>query len=318
MPAMSASHEVDFSSKKDGFDNYRMDSVSSWCIRDDDYVTPWLLMTFQSVIKIYGFGIGGPSNATMVSYPSNFKVFTKLTDWQSCRVKNTDWLPGVYKPGDVVYHYLDSPHEAMQVKFVFHGHTAHPKCARVDIKGCEIDYCNDYRPCQNGATCMRSKKNGYLCHCPLGYEGKNCQFATKIGICIPPLGVDSPAIIPDDRITAATAIGGFEPKYARLNEQVKAYCAWPSQDGTLTITFDSPTLVLSLQMRGHPTDLDWVTKFQVRAAGQWLDLTGNTEQGDQTIWRPFFNNETSMQFSITPIESKMRRCMRVELFGINE
>jgi hypothetical protein len=130
--------------------------------------------------------------------------------------------------------------------------------------------------------------------------------------------VGSPAIIPDDRITAATAIGGSEPKYARLTEQVKAYCTWPSNDGTLTITFDSPTLVVGLQMRGHPTQYHWVTKFKVRAAGQWLDFTGNTEQGDQTIWRNFFNNETSTQFSIIPIESKNKKCMRVELFGINE
>ena len=142
--------------------------------------------------------------------------------------------------------------------------------------------------------------------------------ATKTGICIPGLGVVSPEIIPDDRITAATSIAGFGPKYARLFEQVKAYCAWPSQDGTLTITFDSPTLVVGLQMRGHPTDHHWVTKFKVRAAGQWLDFTGNTERGDETVGRSFFNNETSTQFSIIPIESNQRKCMRVELFGINE
>jgi hypothetical protein len=49
-------------------------------------------MQFENVIKMYGFGIGASTNVD-ASYPSNFKVFTKLTDsdsWQGCRVKNTD------------------------------------------------------------------------------------------------------------------------------------------------------------------------------------------------------------------------------------
>ena len=89
---MDAPHEVVFASKKDDFDNYRMDSPTSWCTRDDDYTTPWLSMQFENIIKMYGFGIGASTNVD-ASYPSNFKVFTKLTDsdsWQGCRVKNTN------------------------------------------------------------------------------------------------------------------------------------------------------------------------------------------------------------------------------------
>uniref|UniRef100_A0A8C5UB90 Coagulation factor IX n=1 Tax=Malurus cyaneus samueli TaxID=2593467 RepID=A0A8C5UB90_9PASS len=38
------------------------------------------------------------------------------------------------------------------------------------------DQCNP-NPCQNGAVC-KDEINSYVCWCPAGYEGKNCQIGT--------------------------------------------------------------------------------------------------------------------------------------------
>lgn len=41
------------------------------------------------------------------------------------------------------------------------------------------DQCNP-NPCKNGAVC-KDEINSYVCWCPPGYEGKNCEIGTYQG-----------------------------------------------------------------------------------------------------------------------------------------
>ncbi len=129
--------------------------------------------------------------------------------------------------------------------------------------------------------------------------------------------MSSSSRIPDNRIYAPTYIVGHEAKYVRLTETANAFCAEQSESPVLKITFDTPTLVIGVQMLGHPTEQDWVTKFKVYVAEEWLDLPGNTDPV-KVVGRPFFNDQSSTTFKIRPSESNGRKCMRIELFGIND
>lgn len=46
-----------------------------------------------------------------------------------------------------------------------------------DINECASD------PCQHGGDCS-NLIDAFLCHCPLGYTGINCQIGTVIVICV--------------------------------------------------------------------------------------------------------------------------------------
>ena len=85
-------HEADLSSVKNGFDNYTLDSIGAWCTADDYYSQPVLEIQFENVVKIYGVIVGGPSDISLVTFPRNFEVYTKLLDadnWQQCTVANS-------------------------------------------------------------------------------------------------------------------------------------------------------------------------------------------------------------------------------------
>ena len=143
------------------------------------------------------------------------------------------------------------------------------------------------------------------------------HLATKISQCLPPLGVGSPSRIPDDSIVASSYNNGYEPKKGRINNDESSFCADIVKTPTLTIMFGSPTLVLALHLLGHPKLSFWVTKIQVYAANQWLELPGNTD-GKKLVSHSFFNNITNTSFSIKAIEGNGYMCMRIELFGIND
>ncbi len=86
-------HEADLSSVKIGFDNYTLDSIGAWCTADNYYSQPVLQILFENVVKIYGVGVGGPSDISLVTFPRNVRLSTKLLDgenWQYCRVAHTD------------------------------------------------------------------------------------------------------------------------------------------------------------------------------------------------------------------------------------
>lgn len=40
----------------------------------------------------------------------------------------------------------------------------------------EIDHCMRY-PCQHGGTCLKSISGWYICVCPPGYSGQNCEVS---------------------------------------------------------------------------------------------------------------------------------------------
>ncbi|KAI5108419.1 protein jagged-2-like isoform X1 [Silurus meridionalis] len=40
----------------------------------------------------------------------------------------------------------------------------------------DLNYCGSHRPCVNGGTCMNTEPDEYLCVCPNGYSGKNCEI----------------------------------------------------------------------------------------------------------------------------------------------
>ena len=35
-------------------------------------------------------------------------------------------------------------------------------------------------PCKNGGTCIQPTNNGYICKCPIGYTGNNCELGKWI------------------------------------------------------------------------------------------------------------------------------------------
>ncbi|XP_075387077.1 protein jagged-2 isoform X2 [Tenrec ecaudatus] len=41
----------------------------------------------------------------------------------------------------------------------------------------DLNYCGNHRPCINGGTCINAEPDQYLCACPDGYSGKNCERA---------------------------------------------------------------------------------------------------------------------------------------------
>jgi hypothetical protein len=41
-----------------------------------------------------------------------------------------------------------------------------------------FDACADLNPCRNGATCSPVGNASYICDCPLGFSGTNCEFGT--------------------------------------------------------------------------------------------------------------------------------------------
>jgi len=39
----------------------------------------------------------------------------------------------------------------------------------------DLNFCANYRPCRNGATCSNSGRGSYTCHCLPGFTGANCE-----------------------------------------------------------------------------------------------------------------------------------------------
>jgi len=43
----------------------------------------------------------------------------------------------------------------------------------------DLNFCANYRPCRNGATCSNSGRGSYTCHCLPGFTGTNCETITN-------------------------------------------------------------------------------------------------------------------------------------------
>jgi len=57
-----------------------------------------------------------------------------------------------------------------------------PKWERCGEENCDIDECAS-DPCQNGATCVEKRNNGYLCQCAPGYTDIHCQTERRARPC---------------------------------------------------------------------------------------------------------------------------------------
>uniref|UniRef100_A0A3Q0QUQ2 Delta-like protein n=1 Tax=Amphilophus citrinellus TaxID=61819 RepID=A0A3Q0QUQ2_AMPCI len=45
--------------------------------------------------------------------------------------------------------------------------------------GCDLNYCTNHKPCQNGASCTNTGEGSYTCACRPGYTGKDCEIETN-------------------------------------------------------------------------------------------------------------------------------------------
>lgn len=141
---------------------------------------------------------------------------------------------------------------------------------------------------------------------------------TQITGCLPSLGVGSSERVPDKNMISSTKFDSdTRPKYGRISEVSKAFCAADNDDDpVLEISFDSATLVVALQMKGHPLNGDWVTAFKLEIMNSWINFTGNVDNTG-IITRYFYNNMSLSYFKIKVAGYSGKKCMRVELFGIN-
>lgn len=48
----------------------------------------------------------------------------------------------------------------------------------------DLNYCGSHHPCVNGGTCINAEPDQYLCACPDGYLGKNCERG-RLERCLP-------------------------------------------------------------------------------------------------------------------------------------
>ena len=55
------------------------------------------------------------------------------------------------------------------------------------------------KPCQNDGACEETKE-GYICHCPTGFTGTNCEGQSSLASIHPSLN-DKPTCSPQQRIT---------------------------------------------------------------------------------------------------------------------
>jgi len=40
----------------------------------------------------------------------------------------------------------------------------------------DLNYCTTQRPCRHGATCSNTGNGSYMCICPPGYRGTDCEL----------------------------------------------------------------------------------------------------------------------------------------------
>ena len=141
---------------------------------------------------------------------------------------------------------------------------------------------------------------------------------TQITGCLPSLGVGSRERVANRKMEATTKFDrNTDPKYGRISEVDKAFCAEDNDpDPYLQISFDSATLVVALQMKGHPLEASWVTEFELDIAESFTKFVGNVDNTG-SITRYFYNNISVWHFEIHVDGHSGRKCMRVELFGIN-
>lgn len=143
--------------------------------------------------------------------------------------------------------------------------------------------------------------------------------AQKVKLCVPSLGVADDTRVGDDMMTGTHTKNNRDPHFARLNHPDKSWCCNADDPGELTVTFDSPTLVVAVFTQGHPKKQEWVAHYEVRAGHASLgNFQGNTRNGDETIENWFSNHQRDTAITIIPQQSDINRCLRIEMYGVND
>ncbi|XP_048590512.1 EGF-like repeat and discoidin I-like domain-containing protein 3 [Nematostella vectensis] len=132
----------------------------------------------------------------------------------------------------------------------------------------------DSSPCKNGATCTNSADNpGYTCTCSSVFTGSTCELdITTCGNTA--IGLESSAIIPDNRFSASSHYSECNPRFGRLNHA--KYWTPGSQGGHhyLQIDMISVYIVCAVATQGgtDPRYDEWTTKYKLSfalEAGIW-------------------------------------------------
>ena len=90
---MDSPHETFFCSKKDGFDDYKINSAGTWCAADDYNNNAWIKLVFVNAIKVYAVGVGASNDTSILTFPRNFKVWVQATvdgNWDTLKVRSND------------------------------------------------------------------------------------------------------------------------------------------------------------------------------------------------------------------------------------
>ena len=72
-----------------------------------------------------------------------------------------------------------------------------------------MNYCGTHEPCMNGGTCENPAPDEYLCKCPEGFSGTNCQVVDNVCATAPCLHGGNCSVVQINAVTDSNAVTGF-------------------------------------------------------------------------------------------------------------
>ncbi|XP_048590502.1 lactadherin [Nematostella vectensis] len=188
--------------------------------------------------------------------------------------------------------------------------------------------CEKKSPCKNGATCTNSADNsGYICTCSSVFTGNTCEI--DITTCSSTaIGLESSAIIPDDRFSASSHYRYCDATYGRLNYHRKYWAPeYRSGDHYLQTDMISIHIVCAVATQGSgEIDDEWTTRYKLSFAlvsGTWSiyrengvekDFIGNVDK--RNVKKNSLANPTNARFvQFIPTAYSSWQAFRVEVYG---